>query len=173
MTTTATRRRYAADTEVSVARSREEIERTLARYGGTGFGYLTDDTIPAALIVFRLRERYYRLYVPLPKRTDDAIRFTPARRELRTAEAQAKTYAQIERQRWRAVALYIKAVLEAAESGIVSVEQALLAHAILPNNTTVGEWAGEQLAEVYRTGQMPQLLPGMPPQLGPGPAAPE
>lgn len=74
MTATKPTRRYAAETDVSVARSREEIEATLHRYGATGFGYVTDETIPAAVIVFRLDSRHYRLYVPLPRPDDPAYR---------------------------------------------------------------------------------------------------
>jgi len=73
------------------------------------------------------------------------------------------------RQRWRAVALYIKATLEAVASGIVSLEQALLAHALLPDGTTVGQWAEPQIAESYRQGRMPPQLPGFAPPALPAP----
>lgn len=67
------------------------------------------------------------------------------------------------------MAAYIKLTLEAVASGIFTIEQALLAHTLLEDGTTLGQWAEEQIAEAYREGRMPPFLPGGgAPQLGPG-----
>lgn len=63
------------------------------------------------------------------------------------------------RQRWRALALVIKAKLEAVETGIVSFEQEFLPHLVLPNGGTVHEWLAPQMEAVYDKGVMPRLLP--------------
>ena len=42
----------------------------------------------------------------------------------------------------------------------MTLEDALQTFVMLPNGRTVGEWLGPQIDEVYRTSQMPQLLPG-------------
>jgi len=55
----------------------------------------------------------------------------------------------------------VKAKLEAVETGIVSLEEEFLAHVVLPDGSTVGQWAEPQLAELYGRGDMPALLPGM------------
>lgn len=65
------------------------------------------------------------------------------------------------RQRWRALALVIKAKLEAIESGITTVDAEFLAHLVLPDGRTYGEFALPQIDEVYRSGAMPPLLPGV------------
>jgi hypothetical protein len=65
-------------------------------------------------------------------------------------------------QRWRALALVIKAKLEAVAAGITTVEQEFLAHIVLPDgHTTVGTWMAPQLAAAYDAGTMPALLPGV------------
>jgi hypothetical protein len=66
------------------------------------------------------------------------------------------------RARWRALALVIKAKLEAVESGITTFEEEFLAHIVLPDGTTLGQWAAPRLAHVYDTGAMPPMLPGGP-----------
>ncbi len=50
-----------------------------------------------------------------------------------------------------------------AESTSVSseaFESEFLAQLVLPNGSTVGEWARPQVAAAYASGEMPALLPG-------------
>jgi hypothetical protein len=54
----------------------------------------------------------------------------------------------------------IKAKLEVVESGIVSFEDEFAVHMVLPDGSTVGQWLAPQIDEAYRTGRMPELLPG-------------
>ena len=127
--------RYAAKTTVPVSRTRDEIERVLTRYGADAFGYGWDDG--RAVLSFRAQGRYIRFSM-------DVVG-TP----------------QEERQRWRALLLVMKAKLEAVESGITSFENEFLAHVVLPDNRTVGQWLGPELEAAYLHGEMPkQLLPG-------------
>jgi hypothetical protein len=63
------------------------------------------------------------------------------------------------RQRWRALALVVKAKLEAVECGISTFEEEFLAWMMLPDGSTVGDRMLPQLETAYRTGQMPPLLP--------------
>jgi len=66
-----------------------------------------------------------------------------------------------EKQRlWRGLVLLVKGKLEAVASGIATIESELLAYTVMPDGETVGEWLEPQLNEVYRSGQMPPLLPG-------------
>ncbi|MHB0874551.1 MAG: hypothetical protein ACYC5O_00760 [Anaerolineae bacterium] len=152
--------RYAATTEVSSDRSLAEIKRTLTRYGAIAFVYGEKGT--KAVVGFELGGRRYRIVLPLPARSDKEFTLTPARRQRRSADAAAEAWEQATRQKWRALALWIKATLEAAESGITTVETALLPFVVLPSGVTVGEWVGPQIEATYRLGAMPQLLPGLP-----------
>jgi hypothetical protein len=143
---------YAEKTTVSTESSRMEIERTLIRYGADGFAYGWDGD--AARIQFRAHDRHVRFIVPLPDRNDPA--FTHHSRGRRTADAAMREWEQASRQRWRALALVVKAKLEAVEAGITVFEDEFLAHIVLPDGQTVAEHIGPQIVEAYASGQMPK-----------------
>lgn len=149
--------RYAAQTEVSSDRSRAEIERTLRRYGATAFAYGWEGN--QAQVGFKLADRQIRFRLPLPDPRSREFTLTPTGRD-RSAASAEEAYEQAVRQRWRALALVIKAKLEAVEAGISTVEDEFLAHIALPDGRTVGDWLGPQLGVVYAQQAMPALLPG-------------
>lgn len=148
--------RYAAKTSVPADRSRAEIERTLIRYGADSFGYGWEEG--RAVIVFRAHDRHIRFVLPMPD--PQAREFTRHERGARTATAAEALYDQAVRQRWRALALVVKAKLEAVDAGIVTFEEEFLAHVVLPDGQTAGDWLMPQVAQAYETGDMPSLLPG-------------
>ena len=146
---------YAANTEVSPGRSRDEIERTLTRYDATQFAYGWDGE--RAVISFVMQERQVRFVLPLPDRT--GRRFTQtATGRARSRSAQLTEYEQAVRQRWRALALVVKAKLEAVETGIVSFDQEFAAHMLLPNGSAVADQLMPAIAEAYATGVIRPLL---------------
>lgn len=148
--------RYAEGTEVSADRSRSEIERTLQRYGASGFMYGWD---PArAVLGFVAGERQVRFVLPMPDRDDEQFTLTPTGRE-RSPKNAADAYDQAVRQRWRALALVIKAKLEAVAAGIVTFDEEFLAHLVLPSGETVGQSVVPSVAQAYATGETPALLP--------------
>jgi hypothetical protein len=147
---------YAKGTEVPVSRSRDEIERTLTRYGASTFAYGWDDT--RAVVEFVMDRRRIRLVVPLLDRA--AVRTDPKTYRTRTPLQVDRLVEQNSREKWRALLLVVKAKLEAVESGISTLEDEFLAFVVLPNGQTVGEWTGPQLDDAYRSGGMLELLPG-------------
>lgn len=151
--------RYAATTDVSSSRSREEIERTLERYGADQFLYGWQDA--NAVVGFRMAGRQVRFILPLPARNDKEFTEYLSRGKLwaRTDDASRKLYEQAVRQRWRALALVIKAKLEAVESGIAIFEDEFMANIVLPNGRLVGEEVRPAIASAYETGTMPTMLP--------------
>ena len=155
---------YAATTEVSSSRSRDEIERTLVRYGADQFMYGWQDN--AAVVGFRMNGRQIKFVLPLPSKDDEAFTRYESRGKLiaRTPDAAAKLYEQSIRQKWRALALVIKAKLEAVESGISVFDDEFMANIVLPGaqGATVGEWMRPQIADAYRIGAVPSMLPMLP-----------
>ncbi len=149
--------RYAANTDVPADRSRGEIERTLRRYGADQFFYGWETG--RAILAFGMSSRQVRVVLPMPNRNDAEFRESPTGRSRAPAAAE-KAWEQATRQRWRALALVIKAKLEAVESGITTFEEEFLAHLILPNSQTVGEYALPRIDEAIKRGGMPKLLPG-------------
>ena len=84
--------------------------------------------------------------------------FTHHSRGERAPAAAEKAWEQASRQRWRALALVIKAKLEAVAAGITTVEDEFLSHTVLPDGSTVGQWAAPQLALAYEQRTMPTAL---------------
>jgi hypothetical protein len=156
--------RYAEHTDVSMEKSKAEIEATLRRYGATAFAHGWNAT--EAVIGFEIAHRQIRMHLPLPDRKDKRfteIQINQSKYHVRqaTREQAEKRWEQACRQSWRALALVIKAKLEAVAAGITTVEQEFLAHIVLPNGSTVGDWARPQLAAVYEQNKMPALMPGV------------
>lgn len=149
--------KYAESTTVSPARSRADIEDTLTRYGASKFmsGWQND----MAVIAFELGGRQVRFILPLPDKNCREVTHTPEKNMLRSKEQQVKVYDQLIRQRWRALYIVIKAKLEAVESGITCFEDEFLAHIVLPNNQTVGQFMLPQIENAYANGIMPAILP--------------
>lgn len=148
-----TRRQYAEDTRVPVENSRAEIEKLVKCRGATGFGYADMGTVAA--VVFRMEPRVYRMEIPIPKE-DDFL--TDTRGALRTSAGRRTALEQVLRQRWRALALIVKAKLTAIDAGISTFEKEFLADVVLPDGQRFGEWAQPQLQRSYENAGMPPLL---------------
>ena len=149
-------KRYASQSTVSVEKSEAEIKSMLIKYGADGFGSMWQDR--KAVIMFQYKNKHIRFTLPLPSKKDEE--FTRKRNgHLRHQMDSLKRWEQACRQRWRALALTIKAKLEAVETGITTFENEFLANIVTPNGQTIGEWVVPQL-EVLKD-KMPKLLPGM------------
>lgn len=146
--------RYAANTAVPVERSQTEIERTLMKYGADQFAYARNGS--RAMIGFSAHGRRVRFELQLPD--PDDFQTTPTGRQRRGTGA-ASEWQQACRQRWRSLALSIKARLAAVEDGIDSFEDAFLSHIVLPSGETVGSWMTPQIDQAYASNRMPALLP--------------
>lgn len=146
---------YAKGTSVSTEKSRAEIETILKRYGASHFAYMSSPG--KAIIAFQARNRRIRFDLPLPQMADKQF-LRDGRGAVRSP---AKTYTAWEqacREKWRALALCIKAKLEAVESKIESFEDAFLAHIVLNDGQTVGEAITPRIAAIYAGNDVP-LLP--------------
>ena len=149
--------RYAEGTSVSSEQSRAEIERILRRYGATGFMYGWQED--RAVLGFVARDRQVRFVLPMPNPRDRRFTHTEAKGLQRSDKAAADAYEQAVRQSWRALALVIKAKLEAVEAGIVDYETEFMPHFVLPDGRTVAEHVEPRIAYALSSGQVPDLLP--------------
>lgn len=130
-------RLYAEGTSVTIERSRAELERVLARYGADQVMVGWDDA--RVIVRFRAHGRYVQF-------------------DLERVENERE-----QRRRWRALVLIVKGKFDAAFSGISTFEREFLANIVLPDGSSVGEWATPQLAEAYERGVMPASLLALPP----------
>lgn len=134
------KRRYAQTTRVPVERTKQEIERALTNYGADQF--ISGWEHGRAMLGFRVKDRMVRFELHLPP---------PDSRRQQKIDQET-------RQRWRALLLVIKAKLEAVASNIATFESEFLAHIVLPNNKTVGDWLIPQIGAAYTSKTMPKLL---------------
>ena len=145
--------KFASQTTVSPEKSRHEIETILKRYGASHYGYMSGpDT---AAIAFQANNRRLRFTLPMPPRND----FKYDHRQYMRADSSIESHwQQAIRQRWRALALVIKAKLEAVEAGVSTFEEEFMANIVLPSGQTMAEYALPQIAQAYETNSMPPLL---------------
>lgn len=151
--------KYAAKTEVSEEKSRSEIESILRRYGADAFSYGWEEN--RAVIAFRAHNRHIRFEVSMPARDDESITTYLDRhgyKQFRTDSAAETHYYQARRQRWRALALVVKAKLEAVEAGISEFENEFLGHIVMPDGRTVAEHILPKIEAAYIEGKMPTLM---------------
>ncbi len=131
-------RGFATDTEVSAAKSREDIERLLGQHHCTQYGVMVDHETRQARVQFRAESRIVRFTIPLPNQ-------------------QLRGWEQLERQKWRQLLLVIKAKLESVAAKIELFEHAFLANIVLPGEQTVADVATPMIHEAYATGRMPKF----------------
>lgn len=159
-------RTYAADTSVSTERSKAEIESTLRKYGADQFMSGWKDS--QAAIQFRVKDKMVRFVLPLPDIQADEFQLGGCLRSSshaqdrhgfhsagcfakRPPEIAAREWEQACRQRWRALALAIKAKLEAVECGITTFEEEFFAHLVIPGHggKTMGQLFLHRVDEAY------------------------
>ena len=145
---------FAKNTEVSPDRSRSEIEKTLGRYGAQEFLYAWRET--SLCVGFTMNGYKVRFIVNIPDETEFTKTDTGRDRSITKAREFRQ---QAIKQRWRALALGIKAKLELVESGIVTFEKEFLPNILLPNHQTVADYIMPQVQKSYDSGSMPPLLP--------------
>ncbi len=151
---------YAANTTVDPAHSKAEIERCLTRYGADALFSGYDG--PIAFVCFRVNGLNIRFDLEMPDRNMDEFTKTDTGK-IRKAGASFKSWEQACRQRWRALALVIKAKLEAVECGITDFQTEFLPQILMPSGRTVATEVMPLIAKAHETGKMPKtLLPGLP-----------
>lgn len=133
---------YASGITASVVqKSRAEIEHILQRFGATHF--LSGSSPTDAVVSFQIGGRAIKITLHMPDPNSDEFNYQ-------------KSLAI--RERWRALALVIKAKLAAIEAGITTVEEEFLAFTMLPDKRTVGQWLLPQMQVLLTSGRMPPLL---------------
>lgn len=150
---------FAKDTTVSVEKSRAEIEKLITRYGATSTAFMNGPG--RAMILFEAKGRRIMFELPLPDRDEKRFKFD-GRSSLRSSDKITAAWEQACRQSWRALALVIKAKLEAVETGITSFEDEFLAHIVMPDGQTVATHIKPRIAEAYAGGTMLALMPPKP-----------
>jgi hypothetical protein len=152
---------YARGTEVSVAKTKAELEELLRAHGAKATAVYHHET--GAAIAFEMHDRRIIMKLPLP--SPGERRFSHWKQpngfeRLRTPESARELYEQGCRERWRALFLAVKAKLVSVQQRIETFEEAFMAHVQMPDGRTIGEYVKPRLAQAYKENRMVALLPG-------------
>ena len=134
---------YASETEVTVEKTKTQIEKLLMDFEASAF--MSGTTSGQSVIMFEMAERKVKFVLPLP---------------LRESFNTQKQYEQACRTRWRALYLALRAKLEMAATGITTFEDEFLSHIVMPDGQTVGQMTRPRIAQAYKSGQVLPLLEG-------------
>jgi hypothetical protein len=148
-------RQFAEGTEVTVEKSKGEIEAILSKAGAEEFASGWNQG--QAIMQFKLKSRVIRFILPLPKRDDVSFQRTPGGRRWRDADGQYKAWEQACREKWRALFLAIKAKLYSVETGIEQFDSAFMAQIVMPNGKTLQELVTPMITQAYERGTMPDM----------------
>lgn len=153
---------YASGTEVSIDRSINEIRNLLKRYGATDVErYEGEDR---ALVGFTMRERRIRFEVAMPDFSEERFHQTVANQygtpRQRSREQASGLWEQACRERWRQLALVIKAKLVAVEAGVTEFEDEFMANIVMPDGQTVAQKIRPQIEQAYLENKPGPLLLG-------------
>lgn len=129
---------YAQRTGVPVDRSRAEIEHNLDRFGAEGFGYRRVPGLETLEFSYQGKVVLLRMGMPVP---DDP----PERRR-----------------RWRVMSMTVKALLVAVDEGLITFEEAFLAHFQVGPGRTVGDELVPELDRAVAERRLPTMLPMLP-----------
>lgn len=141
---------YTRGDSISVAASREHIERSLLTFGATDV--LLSQRGHVNAISFRACGRQFRMVLPLVQAkgldtVPDGVSEAPGR------DVTAKVLELDARRFWHALAVLTDAKLAAVTAGVATLESEFLAHVVLPGNRTVVDELEPVIASAYRSGQ--------------------
>jgi len=108
------------------------------------------------VIQFVMHDRRIKFVLPLPSKSSSE--FTQSKRGARDDHMAYKLWERATRQRWRALALVVKAKLESVEANIATFENEFLANIVMPNGKTVSEMALPSIENAYKGVKVSQLL---------------
>lgn len=145
--------KYALHTKITSEKTLSEIQSLLSKYKAGKFGFVQDELV--SMVGFEIKNRQIRFMLPMPNRENLK---KDNRGYIRNKTKINNIYEQEKRSRWRALLLSIKAKLESVETGIETFEEAFLAHIVLPEGKTMGEWVIPQIEKAYQSNKMPALL---------------
>lgn len=131
---------YAANTQVSIEKSKEEIVSIIRKYEAKRFVSGWDDNL--AFVMFELNNKRCRFDVVMPNLSE--FMETPTGR-LRAKKEALRLQEQEIKRKWRSLALNIKAKFVAIEDGISNFDKEFMSSFVLSNNKTVYEQLQPQI----------------------------
>ena len=146
---------YASGTEVSIDRSRAEIEKVLAKAGAKEFAYWRNEE--GSNIAFRIDGLMVRLTVAAPKPPADNGKKGQAYRKYKP-EQQVRWVEDEEKRRWRVILIAVKAKLELVAMQQSTILREFMADTVMVNGKLVAEELEPRIRQMYELNKMPKTL---------------
>lgn len=124
---------YAKGTTVTVEKSKAELDRLLGKFGATQRAIGSDDHARKGFAAFVINGLKVRIVVPLSEPPPSPQRVWMSALD---KARKLKKHEQLNRERWRAMVLLVKAKLELVQLQLSTVEREFLADTILPDGRT-------------------------------------
>lgn len=116
-------------TEVSVSRSQEVIRKLVYSHKGAGVSFMSRPPKEGFEALVTMQEQAYHIRV------------------MATCLGK-KDREQEERRVWRVLCWHLKAMFEAADSGVIAVEDIIMPYIVTPDGRTIAEHVAPKLAEL-------------------------
>mgnify|MGYP000948463258 CR=1 len=121
------------------------------------------DEVPHGVVGFELHDRRVLFELPLPARSEFANKVDGRSKRLRPNPRATDDWERACREKWRALALAIKAKLVSYESKVETFEEAFLAQIVVPGKNKAVRFstlALPAISEAYSGKALPPLLGG-------------
>lgn len=144
-------RSYAQNTTVSLSTTQEQIKALLRKHGGDEF--VIGESKTEGAIVFTLDNLRIRMALPMPDLHDFDL---DGRGSLRSDNAKEIAREKEVKRLWRAMMLAIKSKLVIVENKISTMEREFLAHVVMGNGQTIGDFVVPKIPELTLHNGQPQ-----------------
>ena len=147
-------RGYAAYTKVDPTRTKYEIEEMIKDHGGKNFASAENGN--QGMVVFDIED--YRMVFKLhfPKSTDNEFQFTAGGHQ-RDGETANQFWENECKRLWRSLLLAIKSKLVSVEDGVETVQEAFMAHIVMPDGRTVAQHLEGEMTKRSKIAESPEL----------------
>ena len=125
-------------TSVPIGQSQNSIRELVYKHRGTGVSFISQPPREGFEALVTLAETAYHIRV------------------MATCKVKVPDRAQEERRVWRVLFWHLKAMFEAADSGVIAVEDIILPYIVTPDGRTIAEHIVPRLAEAR--GMNPEKL---------------
>ncbi len=134
------------DTRVSVADSQGGIRKIVYAHKGTGISFVSQPPREGFEALVTMKDQSYHIRVMAT--CQDARTHTRAGFRRRTQNMIDSDKLQEERRVWRVLYWHLKAMFEAADSGVIAVEDIIMPYIVTPDGRTIAEHVAPKLAEM-------------------------
>jgi hypothetical protein len=148
---------YASNTDVSQEKSVEEIKRNLRRFGADSFSSFESSRHNMAGLEFEMNNRRVRFVITIPDRKQ--FEKTDTGRDRSDNQITLEWERSI-KQKWRSLALIVKAKLVAVDEDVVEFDQEFAMHFVTANGQTMYEQLKPRMEEYCNSSEFPALMPG-------------